>query len=403
MQTKIDIVLLVLLLMLIVAGVLAIYTASATRIGEDLHVRGQYLRQLIWIALSLAAMVMLVRIPYRILEIFFMPMYVMTLLLLGLVLLFPAIGGAHRWLLLGPLRLQPSELAKLVTVLAAAKLLSKPHLKHGQMLLRAVLVCGLPAILVAIEPDLGTALVFGAVFLAVLLASGFPMLYVFLLVSPLISVLTVLSWPLFVAWMLILVLILYRNKLTVPIISIIGVVNVFVFLVTPVLWRNLKPYQQNRILTFLDPGRDPLGAGYQTLQARIAIGSGGMTGKGFLLGTQKNLEFLPERHTDFIFSVVGEEFGFIGTMLLLTLFVLLLLRILRVIGQLQQRQHRIIATGVFAYLAFQVLVNVSMNLGLMPITGLPLPFISYGGSSLMVNTLGVAMILKVFQEKSFAK
>jgi len=403
MQKRIDMVLLVLLFMLMTAGVVAIFTASATRIGGELHVRDQYLRQLVWIALSVAGLVMLLRIPYRVLEIFFLPSYVITLLMLGLVLVFPAIGGSHRWLVLGPLRLQPSELAKLVCVLAAAKLLSRPHLPHMKMLGAAMIVCGLPATLVIIEPDLGTALVFGAIFLGVLVSAGFPMLYILVLVSPFCSLACAFSWPLFAAWMLILLLLLYHNRLSAPVISIIAVLNVFTFLIAPVLWRSLKPYQQSRILTFIDPGRDPLGAGYQVLQARIAIGSGGLMGKGFLLGTQKNLEFLPERHTDFIFSVVGEEFGFVGTFLLLSLLCLLLLRILRVVSQLQQAEHRIAATGVFAFLVFQMMVNVGMNLGVMPTTGLPLPFISYGGSSLLVNTLGVAIVLKTYQEKSFLK
>jgi len=168
-----------------------------------------------------------------------------------------------------------------------------------------------------------------------------------------------------------------------------------------VLWTRLKTYQQTRILTFLAPARDPLGAGYQILQARIAVGSGGLMGKGFLQGTQKNLDFLPERHTDFIFSVIGEEFGFVGSMLLLALLFALLLRILHAVSRLQNREHRIAATGIFAFLAFQVLVNVGMNLGLIPTTGLPLPFISYGGSSLLFCSLGVGLVLKMLLEKTY--
>ncbi len=401
MQKRFDTVLFVLWLLLMLAGVVAIFTASATRIGDDLHVRSYYLRQIAWILVSVGAVVLLLRIPYRIIEIFFTPMYVLTVLSLGVVLLFPATNGAHRWVQAGPMRLQPSELAKLAVVLMSAKVLAKPFMSNGQMLLRTALVCGIPGLLVLVEPDLGTALVFGAVFVAALLAADYSPLYLFILVSPLFSALTALSWPFFAGWLLLLLVVLHQNRLSVPIISIIGVLNLFTFLITPVLWNSLKTYQQNRILTFLDPARDPLGAGYQILQARIAVGSGGLMGKGFLQGTQKNLDFLPERHTDFIFSVIGEEFGFVGSMLLLALLFALLLRILHAVSRLQNREHRIAATGIFAFLAFQVLVNVGMNLGLIPTTGLPLPFISYGGSSLLFCSLGVGLVLKMLLEKTY--
>lgn len=400
MQKRTDMVLLALLLLIMAAGVVAIYTASATRVGEEFQVRGYYLRQLVFIGVALLLSALLLRTPYRILEIFFLPSYVFTLLLLALVLLFPAIGGSHRWIQLGAFRLQPSELAKLVTVLAAAKLLAKQHLNHTKMFVLAALVCGLPAMLIIIEPDLGTSLTFVGIFFAVLLAAGFPLIYLFIIVSPLVSLITVVSWPFFAVWLLVVLAVLYYNRFSTPINVMIGAFNTFVFLIAPVFWNSLKPYQQNRILTFLDPGRDPLGAGYQILQARIAIGSGGVAGKGFLMGTQKNLDFLPERHTDFIFSVIGEEFGFIGVLLLVSLIVLLLWRITSIIMKLQLREHQIVATGVLGFLAFQALVNIGMNLGVMPTTGLPLPFISYGGSSLLVNTLGVIMVVKARQEVS---
>ncbi|MCD8480003.1 MAG: FtsW/RodA/SpoVE family cell cycle protein [Candidatus Cloacimonetes bacterium] len=171
----------------------------------------------------------------------------------------------------------------------------------------------------------------------------------------------------------------------------------------PVFWMGLKDYQQNRILTFLDPTRDPLGAGYQIIQAKIAIGSGTLTGKGWLLGTQKNMNFLPEHHTDFIYSVIGEEFGFIGSVLILVVFAAFFGRIIHNIGQLKVRERKVATSGILAYLMFQSFINIGMNIGLVPATGIPLPFISYGGSNLLINSVSVAVILKYLNERGFIK
>jgi rod shape determining protein RodA len=165
------------------------------------------------------------------------------------------------------------------------------------------------------------------------------------------------------------------------------------------LWGSLKPYQQNRILTFIDPTRDPLNTGYQVIQAKIAVGSGQIFGKGFLGGTQKNMNFLPEHHTDFIFSVIAEEFGFIGSVLLLLVFFYFFLRIVKNITRSQIKERRIAMAGIFGFLFFQVVINIGMNIGLMPTTGIPLPFISYGGSNLLINSISVALILKYSQDK----
>jgi len=161
-----------------------------------------------------------------------------------------------------------------------------------------------------------------------------------------------------------------------------------------VFWNSLKDYQQNRIITFFNPMHDPLGAGYQVIQAKIAIGSGQLFGKGFLMGTQKNMNFLPEHHTDFIFSVVGEEFGFVGTSLLLLLFFLFFNRIIYLIKFVNKKEYKIAISGIFGYLLLQTFINIGMNVGVLPTTGIPLPFISYGGSNLLINSFAVAMILK---------
>ena len=174
-------------------------------------------------------------------------------------------------------------------------------------------------------------------------------------------------------------------------------------MITPLIWNGLKTYQQNRILTFIDPMRDPFGAGYHIIQSKIAIGSGGISGKGWLLGTQKNLNFLPEHHTDFIFSVIGEEFGFLGCTFILTLYFLFLIQIAKSVSLLNHLEERYTVIGFLTYLTFQLFVNIGMNIGIVPATGIPLPFISYGGSSLLVNVISVAIILKYLNERSVFK
>jgi rod shape determining protein RodA len=179
--------------------------------------------------------------------------------------------------------------------------------------------------------------------------------------------------------------------------------NLAIFFIIPIIWGGFKPYQQNRILTFINPNHDPLGAGYQVIQAKIAIGSGGLYGKGFLLGTQKNMDFLPEKHTDFIFSVIGEEFGFWGAGLLLLIYAFFLTKLIKNIDKINIKDRKIASVGIISYLAFQFFVNIAMNLGIMPTTGVPLPLISYGGSNLLINTIAIALILKYRLEKSHLK
>jgi rod shape determining protein RodA len=176
-----------------------------------------------------------------------------------------------------------------------------------------------------------------------------------------------------------------------------------IFFLIPVIWNGFKPYQQNRILTFINPNHDPLGTGYQVIQAKIAIGSGGLYGKGFLLGTQKNMDFLPEKHTDFIFSVIGEEFGFWGAGLLILLYLVFLTKLIKNIDKIFVKDRKIAAVGIISYLAFQFFVNIAMNIGIMPTTGVPLPFISYGGSNLLINTIAIGLILKYRLEKGLLK
>ncbi len=397
---KFDWVTLLLLLMLLTCGIIAIYSASTTQIGNDFQTENYYIKQIIWIIITFIITFLIIRTPYSIIEIMIAPAYIISIILLIIVLFMPEIKGSQRWIPLGLFNFQPSELAKLTTILFVTKLISKPHITNWQIILRSFLFFLIPIILIFFEPDLGTSLSFIVSLFVILAISDLSAFYIILIVSPLISIITSFSLIVFIIYILILIYTLYKTKLDKIIIGFAVVLNTFFFFITPFIWNSLKAYQQNRILTFIDPMRDPFGAGYQIIQSRIAIGSGGFWGKGFLMGTQKNLNFLPEHHTDFIFSVIGEEFGFLGCTIILLIYFLFLYRIVKYINTLKRKEFRFAAIGILAYLTFQIFINIGMNIGIVPTTGIPLPFISYGGSNLLINILAIGLVLKFLNERS---
>ena len=402
-RKKFDFVLAAYLLALIIFGCVAIYTASCTTIGEYTTVASNWWKQTIFAAIAIGCMILLLRLPMPIFDIMILPLSILNILALIAVLFTQAIHGSHRWFSLMGIHYQPSESAKLLTIIMTARVISKEHLSELRQIFYGLGMIALPVALIVIEPDLGSTLVFGVSLLAMLVAADVPLFYLLLMVSPIVSIVSSVWWPAIIIWILILVFLLYRSGLSWVPITIASISNIFIALFMPVFWNGLKDYQQNRILTFVDPLRDPLGAGYQIIQAKIAVGSGSILGKGWLQGTQKNMNFLPVHHTDFIFSVIGEEFGFVGSMLLLLLFTLFFLRLIRAVGEIKVPERRIASAGILAYLMFQTFINIGMNIGLVPATGIPLPFISYGGSNLLINTLSVGVVLKYLNERGFMK
>ena len=389
-----------LLILLLVIGIISIYTASSTKIGDDFSFSNYYLKQFIWVIISMLILILLLKTPTAVIEISIFPIYIITILLLILVLFLPEIKGSHRWFSFGLISFQPSELAKLFTIMVISKLISKPFLSDGKILFRSFVVTLIPVVLILLEPDLGTALIFFVILFSILFVSDLPKFYLVLIISPILSIIFSFSVWIFIVYALLLIFTLYRNNLDKVIISFVIVINTFLFFITPIFWNNLKDYQQNRILTFINPIRDPFGAGYQIIQSKIAIGSGGLFGKGFLLGTQKNMNFLPEHHTDFIFSVIGEEFGFIGCAFILLIYFLFLNKIAKSIIKIKRKDHRFVSVGILAYITFQIFINIGMNVGIVPTTGIPLPFISYGGSNLLINVTAIGIILKYLNERS---
>ncbi|MFC1888034.1 FtsW/RodA/SpoVE family cell cycle protein, partial [Candidatus Cloacimonadota bacterium] len=270
---RFDWVLMVLLMLILIFGVIVIYSASTAKIGETYQTESYYLRQVIWIVVSLVVFILLLNIPHSVIDFLITPIYIVSILLLIVVLFMPEVKGAHRWINFGQFNLQPSELAKLATILILAKFLSKPHITDGQILMRAFPLVLLPFGLIMLEPDLGTSLTFIVICFSILFFSSLPFFYILLIISPILSIITSISPVLFVIYILLLIAILYKSRLSPIVLGFTAVLNGFLFFITPVLWNNLKTYQQNRILTFLDPLRDPFGAGYQIIQAKIAVGS----------------------------------------------------------------------------------------------------------------------------------
>ncbi|RME20591.1 MAG: rod shape-determining protein RodA, partial [Candidatus Zixiibacteriota bacterium] len=243
------------------------------------------------------------------------------------------------------------------------------------------------------QPDLGTSLVFFVILFVLWFWSGLSPWYLLLILSPLASLITASHW---LSWAIYFVVLLVFLAFVRPgILFGVGtvIVNLGFGMITPFIWNRLADYQKLRILTFFDPGRDPRGAGYQIIQSKIAIGSGGLFGKGFLAGSQTRLDFLPERHTDFIFSVLGEEFGLVGTIIVLALFMFIFYRMVRIAVKCRSRFASNVVMGAAGILFFQFLVNIGMTLGIMPVTGLPLPFLSYGGTSLVLSWVLVALVV----------
>lgn len=323
--------------------------------------------------------------------------YILTLFFLAVILFAGSSAqGAQRWFQIGPLSFQPSELSKLTMIIVLAVFLDQQRkVESFRQSVYALLVVGMPFLLIFRQPDLGTALVFFFILAGMLAFSGESTRFLFILVTPLLSVLL---RPLFYLWLIYLfalALALFLNRARSWDWALIFGGNAAVGVAFPFIWGMLKVYQKKRILTFLNPAADPYGAGYHSLQSIIAIGSGGLFGKGFLQGTQTQLRFIPEQHSDFIFSVVGEEFGFLGSLVVLLLFAVFIWRALAIALQARDAFGSFLAAGIAVMTAFHVLANIGMTLGLLPVVGIPLPFMSFGGSSLFMNLACVGILQNI--------
>ncbi len=350
-------------LVLATAGILImslVIIGSATHINTPSDERYWFVqRQGLFALVDVAFAIFLMNFDYKMLQAYGNKMYVFNLImLLAVMLVGHSALGAQRWISIGPINLQPSEFSKIIMIVSLAAMLEERvgKLNSLQDLLPVAGYVGLPFLLVLKQPDLGTSLVFMAIFFGMIFVSGIRL-------------------------------------------RLLGGIFAAGIACMPVLWHFLKDYQKLRIMVFMDPNVDPLGSGYHIIQSKIAIGSGMLFGKGLFEGTQSQLNFLPENHTDFIFAVVGEELGFIGAVVLLLLYLVVLWRGVQIAKEAGDVFGRLLATGITSMLAFHVLVNVGMTMGIMPVTGIPLPLMSYGVSSLTTNVLAVALLLNIHLRK----
>lgn len=349
---RIDPGMLAMLVLLMGFGLMVLYSAAEQDIGA-------VWRQGVRLGVGLVVMLVAAQIPARVLQFWAPWVYVLVLALLVAVLLFGVGRGAQRWLDLGVMRFQPAEAMKLALPLMLAMVLHRRPLPPGWGLTGICLVLiGLPAALIVLQPDLGTSVLVGASGLCLLFLAG-------------------LRWRVITAMALLLAA------------------------AAPLIWMNLHPYQKHRILTFVSPEADPLGQGWNIIQSKIAVGSGGLAGKGWLSGSQSHLEFLPEPHTDFIFSVLAEEFGFIGCVSVLVLIAAIVGRGMFMASQCRDAFSRLLAgTLVFMFFLY-VVVNVGMVSGLLPVVGVPLPLVSYGGTSAVTVLAGFGVIMGLYSRRRF--
>ncbi|MFH0883522.1 MAG: rod shape-determining protein RodA [bacterium] len=373
--------------LLVAFGAIVVYSAAQSTDPT------LFTRQMVYITTGVVLFIATALIPDRLTFAFAYIFYTLVLLLLLLVL-FVGSGPTGRWLVLGAYHMQPSELAKLATILAVARFMAdrRNDIHELKNLLSLALITGLPFVLIAIQPDLGTSVVIPFAAGMVAFWGGLPLIAMVLVISPLAVMIASINPYSLVAVIGLLILFAYFSGIKLTLGLIWGTSVGMVGALTPKLVSYLKPYQRQRLTAFLNPEADPLGAGYQLIQSKVAIGSGHFWGKGFLQGSQTQGGFLPEQHTDFIFSVIGEEFGFFGAMVLLFVFWLLIVRLIWLARKVSNPFSSLVIVGVVSILAFQVVVNMGMTTGIMPVTGLPLPLVSFGGSSMvtMMMMLGFA-------------
>jgi rod shape determining protein RodA len=370
-------------------------------------------RQLIWIGTSLVLIMLIFALDFRFFESFAVFIYAAFILaLIAVPFLGVTINGSHSWFKLGGITIQPAEFAKTATALLLAKYLNDPQVNLTKWMnqWRSALIIALPMVLIIGSNETGSALVFAS-FIILLYREGLPGEYPGLLIalivlfvsSLLLSPLTIFISLLVLASLFVIILPIYQRRLPQTYIRIAGVIAIVMSLSTIVDWvvnHILKEHQRNRIKVLLDPSFDTRGLGYQVTQSKIAIGSGGFWGKGYLGGTQTKFDFVPEQSTDFIFCTIGEEFGFVGVMSVIVLFLYFLWRLLYLADQQRSRFARAYGFGVVGILFFHFLVNIGMTIGLMPIMGIPLPFFSYGGSSLWSFTILLFIFLKLDAHRS---
>ena len=388
-----DVLLLLFPIILTVLGGVAIFSSdfSARRTDWWQH----------WVTgvVGLIAMFAIARIHYdRLLRLHWITYAITNASLMLVMVIGTTALGAERWITIGGFNIQPSEFAKVGIIISLAAMMHDHPIQNPLDALKVGWVVLPPWILIFLQPNLGTSLVFAAITIGMLYWAGASLGWLLLMISPVVSaILFSLSLPAWIVWVILMGVAAWVSLpwFRVASTTIAIVVNLVSGQAGVLLWNILHDYQKKRLLLFIDPNQDPLGAGYHVIQSRIAIGAGKLFGQGWLKGTQTQLNFIPEQHTDFIFSAIGEEFGFIGCICVLLLFVGICWRLLVIAVNARDNFGSLLAIGVFSFILFQTFVNVGMNINVAPVTGIPLPWLSYGRSSLIANFMAIGLVESV--------
>lgn len=381
------------IVLLIIISLMALYSIS---LHQNIQFySSSFFRQLIFLIFGIIAMIVMFNVPIRLYHKYSIIIYIFAIIAIILPSFINSSVSANRWIHIGSIGVQPSEYAKWISIIFFARYLSDRNIKMDNMLsfVIPIFIILFPAFIVFSQPDLGTAIIMMAPILPILFWVKARPFHLFILITPIFSILTAFHNIPFTLWVILLFVIILLSKPRIWEGVTIFFGNIFLGLLAPVFWNILHPYQQKRILTLFNPELDPLGAAYQIIQSQTAIGSGGFFGKGWMLGTQTQLKFLPVQETDFILSVIGEEFGFIAILAIFFMYAFIIYKIIQFAYIVKERFTSIILIGIASILLAQVFVNAAMTVGLIPVKGLPLPFLSYGGSFLVSSFMMMGIVL----------
>lgn len=388
-------------LILIVVGLLAIYSSTYNHPTAS----GNFSKQLVFAIVSIVIFFIVYFLPARTFRVIAVTAFLASLgLLVAVIFMGKTVYGAKSWMSIGSIGFQPSEFAKIGTILFLAYWLSMPKrdINNLKELFYTITLSMIPVMLILMEPDMGTAIVYISITLMMIFWSGISLFGLFVVVSPgVILFASLFGTPMFLFALAAVIIALFLFKQDLFTSGTVFVINLAAGFAYELLLKVLKPHQVNRIMTFVDPSSDPLGSGYNALQAKVAIGSGGLIGKGFMQGNQTQLRFIPEQWTDFIYCVVGEEFGFIGSVIVLILFLIIFLRLLSFTSYAGDKFDKLVVIGILTLFFVHFVINIGMNLGITPVIGLPLPLISYGGSALVTNMLLLAITFNIYKNRKY--
>jgi len=399
LKDKFDFGLLLSVSVLFCFGLLAIYSSTINNPAAHTN----FYKQVVWAVIAMVIFFVTYSLPTNTFKSIAVPGYLFSIfLLLAVLVIGKQISGSKSWIIIGPVGFQPSELAKIMTILAIARYLSRNNsdIDSFKDIIAAFCIGLLPMVLILLEPDVGTSLVFIGVILVLVFWKGISLFSLFVMLSPVfIAISAIFGFVYFIVGLSIVIVFLVIFKKDLFFSASIFALNLAGGFFADYIYSILSPHQQKRIQTFIDPMTDPLGSGYNIIQAKVAIGSGGLTGKGFLQGHQTQLQFIPEQWTDFAFCVIGEEFGFIGSIIILSMFLVLFLRVLKIAFSTKDEFFSLVSVGILSVYFIHFLVNLGMVVGILPVIGIPLPFLSYGGSSLVVNMLMLGIVENIYRTR----